>query len=147
MLKKFGLIVLLVLFSAGCAVAQENSLSDEVPSHGYIVTPSKDTDNLFPLLRASATITQGQTNWHYKSVSSYITTMNVNLNWGNTDNSLRLTIYTPDGYTLGPYYDSADGSVDGRIGLTITNPNGIARGTWSYCVYGYSVSGTQSYTI
>jgi hypothetical protein len=40
MLKKLGLVVLLVLLSAGYVVAQENSLSDKIPCHGYIVTPS-----------------------------------------------------------------------------------------------------------
>lgn len=78
---------------------------------------------------------------------SVITTLGVNLNWGNTGNSLRLTIYIPDCYMLGPYYDGSDGSINGRISLDISNPNGIAKGTWRYCVYGYSVSGVQSYTI
>lgn len=147
MFKRLGLVVLLIMLSVNCAVAEENKLSDEVPSHGYIVTPSKSNDNSSVILRAYDTITQGETNWHSKIVSSYITTLNVNLNWGDTSDSLRLTIYTPDGYTLGPYYDSADGSIDGRINLDITNSGGIAQGTWRYCVYGYDVSGTESYSI
>jgi hypothetical protein len=80
-------------------------------------------------------------------VSTYSTSLHIDLNWGNPSNSLRLKIYTPDGYTLGPYYDNADGSIDGRINIYVNNPNGIAQGTWYYEVYGYSVSGTQSYTI
>jgi len=147
MIKKIGLVAILMLFAMGCAIAEENSLSAESANGGYIVTPAKDTGDLFPVIDAFDTIVQGKTNWHSRSVSSYMTTLRVDLNWGTPSNSLRLTIYTPDGYTLGPYYDSADGSVNGRICLDITNPNGIARGTWSYRVYGYSVSGTQSYTI
>ncbi|SFM21454.1 peptidase domain-containing protein [Methanolobus profundi] len=147
MIKKIGIVLLFLLFSAGCAVAEENLASDELSAQGYIVTPSKNDNDPFPILKTSDTITQGETNWHYKSVSSYITTLDVNLNWGNTGNSLRLTIYTPDGVTLGPYYDSADGSIDGKIDLDITNSNGIATGTWNYKVYGYSVYGTESYTI
>ena len=77
-------------------------------------------------------ITQGKTNWESKTVSSYITTLNVNLNWGNPSNSLQLTIYSPDGYIFGPYYDNADGVTDGRINLNIQNSNGIAKGTWDY---------------
>jgi len=61
--------------------------------------------------------------------------------------SLRLRIYTPDGYVLGPYFDNADGTVDGRINLDIYNPDGIAKGTWRYEVYGHSVVGTEDYYI
>ncbi|QLC48804.1 hypothetical protein HWN40_00175 [Methanolobus zinderi] len=147
MIKRITIVLLLLLFSAGYAVAEENSTSNELSTHGYIVTPSNDVKDPFQILRTSDTITQGETNWHYKLISSYITTIDVNLNWGNTYNSLKLTIYTPEGHTLGPYYDSADGSINGKIDLDITNPNGIVKGTWNYKVYGYSVSGTESYTI
>jgi hypothetical protein len=139
--------MVLMLLSVGYAVAEENSDSKEISDSDYIVTPAKSIEDPFQLLRVSDSITQGETNWHAKTVSSYITSLRVNLNWGNTANSLRLTIYTPDSHTLGPYYDSADGSIDGKIDLDITNPNGIAKGTWTYKVYGYSVSGTESYTI
>ncbi len=80
-------------------------------------------------------------------MSSYITSLNVDLNWGNSGNSLRLKIYSPDGYTFGPYYDSFDGVNDGRINLNIINNNGIAQWTWYYEVYGNSVTGTQAYSI
>ena len=68
-------------------------------------------------------------------------------NSGNSGNSLRLKIYSPDGYVFGPYFDNADGVINGRINLNINNPNGIARGTWYYEVYGYSVAGTEDYYI
>jgi len=58
--------------------------------------------------------------------------LNVDLNWGDTTDSLRLRIYTPDGYVLGPYFDNADDAVDGRINLDIYNPDGIAKGKWRY---------------
>jgi hypothetical protein len=99
------------------------------------------------ILWVNAEITQGQTNWHTKDVSTFITSLNVDLNWGTPGNSLRLTIYSPDGYVFGPYFDISDGSINGRINRYINNPNGIAKGTWYYEVYGYSVSGTQSYSI
>ncbi|EHQ34758.1 hypothetical protein [Methanoplanus limicola] len=54
---------------------------------------------------------------------------------------------SPDGHTFGYYYDNSDGSNDGRIQFNINNPDGIARGTWRYEVYGYDVSGTEDYTI
>ena len=147
MIKKIGLVMLIMLLAIGYAGASENSLSEETSSGGYIVTPAKSIEDPFQIMRVSDTITQGGTNWHSRVVSTPTTYLGVNLNWGNTGNSLSLTIYTPDGYTLGPYYDSADGSVNGKISLSITNPNGIAQGTWRYCVYGDSVSGVQSYTI
>ena len=56
-------------------------------------------------------------------------------------------IYTPSGSVLGPYYDNADGAVNGRIRLNIQNSNGIETGTWKYEVYGYRVTGTEDYTI
>ena len=80
-------------------------------------------------------------------MNSDITVLNVDLNWGDQTDSLRLTIHTADGYVLGPYFDNADGATDGRINLDITNPNGIAKGTWNYEVYGYSVDGTEDYYI
>jgi hypothetical protein len=147
MIKKIALVTLILMLAMGCAVAEEDGLSAESTNGGYIVTPAKFTEDPFQILRVSDTVIQGETNWHTKSVSTYMTTLNVNLYWGNPSNSLQLTIYTPDGYTLGPYYDNADGSVNGRINLAISNPNGIAKGTWTYRVYGYSVSGVQSYTI
>ncbi len=98
-------------------------------------------------MTVSSSITQGQTNWHSEIVSGFYTSLHVDLNWGDQYDSLRLKIYTPDGYTLGPYYDNADGNTDGRINIYVNNANGIAQGTWYYEVYGDSVTGTQSYTI
>jgi len=92
-------------------------------------------------------IKQGQTNWCNKTINTYITQLIVDLNWGNPSNSLQLTIYAPDGSIYGPYYDTADGATDGRIHLTLSNSNGVPQGIWYYKVYGYSVSGTQSYSI
>ncbi len=133
---------------AGCAMAGENSAADKNP---YKVTPIKTKDNVqdgvIQIKTVFDTITQGETNWHSEYIGSYYTTLDVDLDWGDSSDSLKLTIYTADGYTLGPYYDSADGSVDGRIHLLIKNSNGIATGTWNYRVYGYSVSGTETYSI
>jgi len=150
LIKKIGLILIVIMLFAGCAMAEENKAKDKNP---YKVTPSKasnddiQSDGIVQIKAVFDTITQGETNWHSKYVSSSITTLDVDLNWGDSSDSLKLTIYTPDGYTLGPYYDSADGSINGRIDLDIKNSNGIATGTWNYRVYGQSVSGTETYTI
>lgn len=148
MLKKIGIATILLLFSASLALA---AVSEEkinaAKTGGYIVVPAKSTGGDVGIQQVYATITQGQTNWHTKDVTTFITTLNVDLNWGNPSNSLRLTIYSPDGYVFGPYFDNADGVINGRINLDIRNPNGIAKGTWHYEVYGYSVVGTQGYYI
>lgn len=142
------LLVCMLAFASVCSAATPTD--DHVgtaDNGGYIVKPAKSGNGNVGILTISDTITQGETNWHYKVVSEYITTLNVDLNWGYSANSLQLTIYSPDNHVFGPYYDRDDGTIDGRINLDIYNPNGIAQGTWSYKVYGYYVSGVQSYTI
>jgi hypothetical protein len=147
MSKRLGLLVMVVLLlCTSSAVVSAKELPVSLPGNGsYIIVPAHGT-GIEPLTVYNS-ITQGATNWESKTVSSYITTLNVNLNWGNPSNSLQLTIYSPDGYVFGPYYDSSDGVTDGRINLNIQNSNGIAEGTWYYAVYGYRVSGTQTYSI
>ncbi len=148
MLKKIGIATILLLFPATLALA---AVSEEqmniAKTGGYIVEPGNSTGGGSAIDSVYATITQGQTNWHTKEVTTFITTLNVDLNWGNSCNSLRLTIYSPDGYVFGPYFDNTDGVINGRINQNINNPNGIARGTWYYEVYGYSVPGTEDYYI
>lgn len=150
MMNKIGLLLIVMMVFVGCAMAEENNVKDKNP---YKITPSKNVKNLIPsddaiqIRTTFDTITQGETNWHSKYISYSTTTLDINLNWGDPSDSLKLTIYTPDGYTLGPYSDNSDGSVDGKIDIDIRNSNGIATGTWNYRVYGQSVSGTESYSI
>jgi hypothetical protein len=142
------ILVLLVMLLLSASLAGIAVCEDETDTTGgYTVTPTKDTDGDAGIRWVYDTITQGETNWHSKIVSTNINTLNVDLNWGDTTDSLRLRIYTPDGYVLGPYFDNADGAVDGRINLEISNPGGIAKGTWRYEVYGHSVVGTEDYYI
>src|SRR5659263_372121 len=148
MLKKIGIATILLLLSASLAMsAVSEEKMNEAKTGGYIVKPGNSTDGGSAIDSVYATITQVNTNWHTKDVTTFITTLNVDLNWGNFGNSLRLTIYSPDGYVFGPYFDNADGFNNGRINLNINNPNGIAKGTLYYEVYGYSVSGTEDYYI
>lgn len=118
---------------------------------GYIVKKGKDTgkdsgNGDIGIQRVYDTITQEEANWYTREVTGG-NLMTVDLNWGDTSDSLRLTIYTADGYKLGPYYDNSDGAIDGRIYLDIYNPNGLGVGTWYFEVYGYSVQGTEDYYI
>ena len=148
MSKRLGVVAVMLLLIASVAVVSASEQSSVVSNGGYIVKPVENASiNSMSIQSIYPTITQGMTNWHTKTVSSYITSLNVDLNWGNSGNSLRLKIYSPDGYTFGPYYDSFDSVNDGRINLNIINNNGIAQGTWYYEVYGNSVTGTQAYSI
>ena len=153
MLGKIFFIMLTTLIFLSCTVAAttENHNKAEI-SGNYIVTPAfnneisvvgEDTG----IRTVYDTISQGETNLHTKSVGGGLTLLIVDLNWGDSTDSLRLKIYTPSGSVLGSYYDNADGVVDGRIHLNIQDPNGIETGTWKYQVYGYRVAGTEDYTI
>jgi len=137
----------LAFVSAFAAAAPINDHTGTADNGGYVVSPAKSVNGNAGILTIYDTIKQGETDWHYTIISDYYMTLNVDLNWGNSANSLQLTIYSPDNHVFGPYYDSDDGIIDGRINLDIYNPNGIAQGTWSYNVYGYRVSGVQSYSI
>jgi hypothetical protein len=148
MSKRLGVVVMMLLLIASSAVVSASEQDSAINKGGYRVEPVNATEmDPMSIKSVSGSITQGMTNWHPKSVSSYITSLNVDLNWGVPANSLRLKIYSPDGYTFGPYYDSFDGVNNGRINLNIINSNGIAQGTWYYEVYGERVTGTQGYSI
>ncbi|HIH94196.1 TPA: hypothetical protein HA338_09160 [Methanosarcina acetivorans] len=85
---------------------------------------------------------------HYVGVGSGINYLEVDLNWGDTIDSLTLSISTPSGSKLEPYHDNYDGSVNGRIRLNIDPSQGyVEQGTWQFKVYGESVSGSEDYTF
>ncbi|MDK2831184.1 MAG: hypothetical protein PWQ75_936 [Methanolobus sp.] len=103
------------------------------------------SDLIVGIKSISSTITQGEVNWHSTYISSSNSNMIVDLNWGDTTDSLKLYVYDPSGNSYGPYYDSADGSINGRINLLLDkNPE---VGTWRCKVYGYYVVGTEDYSI
>lgn len=148
MSKRLGLVAMMLLVIASSGMVMAHEQNSAIWNGNYTIEPVHNTDiNSISIQSIYASITQDATNWHYKTVSSYITSMNVDLNWGNSANSLRLKIYSPDGYIFGPYYDSFDGASNGRINLNIINSNGLAQGTWRYEVYGERVTGTQYYSI
>lgn len=147
----FIILATLLLLSATTATAAEN-VEKVKTSSSYIVASSHDTeigivDTDIGILTVYDTISQGETNIHKKTVGSGLNLRVVDLNWGDSTDSLRLKVYTPSGNVLGAYYDNADGTTDGGIHLYIQNSNEIEAGTWKYQVYGYKVAGTESYTI
>ncbi|WP_245860390.1 pre-peptidase C-terminal domain-containing protein [Methanosarcina spelaei] len=107
-----------------------------------------DIENSVSSLRSIQSISQGHTITHNVNVGSGVNYLEVDLNWGDTSDSLTLSVYTPSGSKLGTYSDNSDGSVNGRIRINIDPSQGyVQQGTWKFKVYGESVSGTQSYTF
>lgn len=143
-MKVHWLALLLVIGMALSVPAVSAKIVEE--KNGYIVTFGDDTIRLPEISRlSSASISQGQSHWYSTYVPTGKTSFFTDLYWGNPANSLSLSIFAPDAI-FGPYYDSSDGYIDGRINLRISRTSGIASGTWWSQIYGYSVSGVQSYT-
>ncbi|MDY0386110.1 MAG: hypothetical protein RBT65_03070 [Methanolobus sp.] len=114
---------------------------------GYTVSPSGEDNPLFSILVYSS-VSQGQTKIHTSDVGAGVEWLEADLNWGDTSDSLSLSIYTPGGSKVGTYYDSDDGAVDGRIHLDIVPNQGyVETGEWEFRVYGVSVSGTEAYNF
>ena len=160
-LKKCGVVLVLLAMMVGAMTASASAASADSSKNikpgdgGYIVTIGKSnydgssnklTD--FSILASSSDfIAQGQTKWGYKVVSGYVTSFGAELYWGNPSNSLSMTIITPDGYVLGPYYDIIDGRLNGDIPIVISRSTGVAQGTYAFRIYGYQVSGLQYFTF
>lgn len=145
-----GFIVFLLCISIASAGTDEKDTEFSLISAedlGYTIVPAKVDDSGIGIKTVYSTITQGETNWHSKTVSSYTESLKVDLNWGDTSDSLKLYIYDPSYHCLGTFYDSSDGTINGRITLYINNDDGIELGTWRCRVYGYSVTGTEDYSI
>ncbi|ADN36536.1 peptidase domain-containing protein [Methanolacinia petrolearia DSM 11571] len=142
---KLNWLAILFIIVAALAVPSVSAKIIE-EKDGYIVTTCDKSLNLPEAFKStSRSISQGQTDWYSTSVPAGKTSLYADLNWGDTSDSISLTILAPDS-TLGPYYDSADGHIDGRINLRISKSSGIPSGTWWSKIYGEMVNGAQSYT-
>ena len=145
-----GLLVFLFCISVASASASETSdksIQISAKDSGVKIVPAKSDGGSGGTKTVNSNITQGETNWHSKYITTNITSFDIDLNWGDTDDSLRLHIYDPSFNCYGPYYDSSDGTIDGRIHLTVIDLDGIEQVTWRARVYGYSVTGTEDYSI
>lgn len=137
----FFILICAMLFVSGVSAQKVDE------NGGYTVTPAGNLKLPGIVMPMSAgTINQGETDWYYYYVSPGTSSITTDLNWGDTSDSLSLTIIAPDG-TLGPYYDVSDGTTNGRITLGISRLPSLASGTWSFKVYGYRVTGSQGYNF
>jgi hypothetical protein len=129
-------LVFLLCVSVAGASSSETAIEAVSGSNGSI-----------GILSVGNYIIEGQTNWHSKIINTYTESLNVNLNWGDTTDSLKLYVYNPSGSCVGVYYDYSDGSTNGRINVNFHDDDGLQQGTWRYAVYGYSVIDTEDYSI
>jgi len=146
---KFHWIVLLILTGA---ILFTPAVSAQVVENkeGYIISTvdSSERDTRFPMVSPLSTsvISQGETHSYTRTIYAGTTSIISDLNWGDTSDALTLTIIAPDA-TLGPYYDAADGIIDGRIYLRISKTNGLASGTWWNRIFGHQIAGTEDYSF
>lgn len=157
------LIAVAIMVTASASAVSTNNMKN-IGNDRWVVTPVSSipnsgnngvTSSSSNILNANAFtasasginyITRGQYLWCSKYIPS-CSGFYVDLNWGNTANSLQLTIYAPDGSIIGPCYDATDSRVDGRIYLYLAKQSGnVPAGTYYSQIYGYQVTGSQSYT-
>jgi hypothetical protein len=156
MLRKSGIIFVMLIAVAILVTASASTASADVTkkpvTNDWVATPmTPGTSNMgtFSAMASGVNyITQGQTKWSSFNVPSGSTGVTIDLNWGNSANSLQYTMYAADGSIAGPFYDNADGRIDGRICIYLSKGGAvIPSGAYYDNVYGYKVTGTQSYTI
>jgi|GEM_PF-1667204 len=63
----------------------------------------------------------------------------IDLSWNNLNNPHTVVIYTPD-TTLGPYQNTDNGVLDGRIFLEISSDSDLPPGTWYYQIRSSRIS-------
>jgi hypothetical protein len=157
LLRRSAILVLLVVLLAAIAVGTVSAASaGSAPNlnnlksgnGGYSVTMSSTSSGAKQSLMAQPMISplynsicQGQTEWAQVTITGYTTSFSDDLWWG-TSNTLSLTVYTPDGYVLGPYSSNT-----GNLQITISKSTGVADGTYYFRIYGQQVVGCQSYTF
>ena len=87
MLKKLGVVALILLCCvsfASAAVNEKKADADIIGHFGeYIITPAEDLGGDIAIRYVYDTITQGETNWHTKTVDTDSTVLNVYLNWSD----------------------------------------------------------------
>ena len=133
MLRKSGIIFVMLIAVAIMVTASASAVSADTTqktgTNGWVVTPSEiqahklsriystgvSSSSISTLSAANVFspgvnyIIQGQTSGTLAHMYLARPEFTVDLNWGNSANSLQLTVFAPDGSVLGPYYDSADG--------------------------------------
>ena len=104
-------------------------------------------------IRSGTSISEGETHWFSKNVTSNVTRLAVDLQWENPqdiENNLSITIYSPDRCVFGPFTIAEPLYANPQkmqIYSYISRPGGVAEGEWWYCVKGVKIHGVQNFTI
>lgn len=147
-----SLLIAAALLFVPCAAATGDAGSVST----IVVSPAGDSNGIVELANAvrsiGGRIYPGETDVINKYIPSGKTRINVNLDWSGHQHSgtdsVSLTIYPPDGSTLGAYQDSVDGRTDEKISLVFSDSSSLPAGTWRFYVYGDSVpAGGDAYTL
>lgn len=92
-------------------------------------------------------IITGESISYHRSIPSGMSDITCDLNWLNPKSSLKITIFSPDGM-MGPYDDSSDGKVDGRIFLQISRDRDLTCGNWYIVIDAEKTAGgTQPFRL
>lgn len=146
--------VLIPAVSAGYVNAASSGKDKTTSGTNYNILPaggsSLDDGNLriYPL--STLTISTGVTKRTTLNIGSKVKSIEVDLKWAGSKNTLSLNILDPKGANLGTYYDGIDGKIDQRIHILVYPPSGttyITQGAWIFSVKGDSVVGTIYPTI
>lgn len=97
-----------------------------------------------PLFIQNAT-TAGNTAFFSKYVSEETPFILVDLYSGDPGDPLALTVITPD-KTLGPFDDTSDGRMDGRIFIKISRDDRMTPGLWKFEVHSRKNISAVNYT-
>ncbi|MEA2034306.1 MAG: hypothetical protein U9N40_02260 [Euryarchaeota archaeon] len=90
-------------------------------------------------------IEENKLNWHSQNITSYTTTLNLNLKWKDKTANLSLMVYSPEGDVLGPFFDGIDRKINGQTYFFIRKEGGLPMGEWWYAVKGEELNGTHNY--
>jgi len=120
----FGVVVVAAI---GAAALLSHSVRPSAPADQGI----RITD---PDFSGTPLSPEGNTTIFTKYVSSGTPYILVDLNSGDPADPLSLSVITPD-RVLGPYTDSSDGKLDGRIYLRIAQSGNLTPGPWKFIVH------------
>ena len=143
---KIQILLIGMLLLTACCVMPAGAADFSDGYTKYSVTPwykYMDTGKALPIY---GTVSQGGTETYYFNVPANTKRLEIALVWGNSLNSMSLTIMKPGNTYFGPYYDAYENQLNGVIPLIIT-ANPITSGLWRFDVKGENISGTQSFSL
>jgi|GEM_PF-1971532 len=91
-------------------------------------------------------IAQGEAKSFHRQIPENLDRFTYDLFWQDEQNSLKLSVFTPEGM-MGPYDDDDDGISNGRIYLQVSRNGSITAGDWYAVVEGEHVKGNQQFML